>query len=209
MFGSCLPQNRLMMCEYCDTHADLTAVNYRKCLSETTAFPAPLLDALAAYTYLLKAYDASDITISGDSAGAHLCLFLSRYLPSVDLPQPGSMGLISPWADFAPAYDSYTRNGWYDFLHLPRLLKAIQSATRWYADHMKSNVWFSPAKAAKGDFAYLRDAGVQIHMSLGTRELFEDEIRLLYDVMLRDSVDVHLHEVSNVSHHRPASLPRS
>lgn len=109
------------------------------------------------------------------------------------------MGLVSPWSDFAPGDASYTRNGWFDFLHPRRLEKAVTSATRWYADWMKRSVWFSPAKAAKGDWDYLREAGVQVHMSLGTRELFEDEIRLLYEVMKRDGIDVHLHEVSDFS----------
>jgi len=174
---------------------EITAVNYRKCLSVSTAFPAPLLDALSAYTYLLKTYDASKITFIGDSAGAHLCLFLSRYLTTIDLPQPSAVGLISPWTDFAPAYPSYRNNGWYDFLQPQRLVKAIDSAMRWYAPFMRKSVWFSPAKASKGDWSYLAEANVGMHLTLGTRELFEDEIRLLRDVMERDGVDVRLYEV--------------
>jgi acetyl esterase/lipase len=176
--------------------ADYPAVNYRKCVSATTAFPAPLLDALSAYTYLLKTYEPSTITFAGDSAGAHLCLFLSRYLPLVNLPQPKAMGLISPWSDFAPAYPSYKTHGWFDFLEPKRLATAVDSALRWYAPFMRSNVWFSPAKASKGDFAYLADANVDMYLTLGTRELFEDEIRLLGEVMERDGVNVRLYEVS-------------
>jgi acetyl esterase/lipase len=178
------------------TWADCIAVNYRKCVSGTTAFPAPLLDALSAYTYLLKTYDASSITFVGDSAGAHLCLFLSRYLLTIDLPQPKAMGLISPWSDFAPAYPSYKKHGWFDFLDPKRLATAVDSAVRWYAPFMKSNVWFSPAKASKGDWSYLSEAHVDMHLTLGTREVFEDEIRLLNDVMERDGVNVRLYEVS-------------
>lgn len=176
---------------------DVSATNYRKCLSDSTAYPAPLLDALSAYTYLLKTYDATEITFTGDSAGAHLCLFMSRYLREVNLPQPGSMGLISPWSDFHPTYSSYTRHGWWDILHPKRLEKAIRSTTRWYTESTKSSVWFSPAKAVTGDWTYLRDSGVQMHLTLGTRELFEDEIRALYDGMMRDGVHVDLHEVSD------------
>jgi hypothetical protein len=62
---------------------------------------------------------------------------------------------------------------------------------------MKSSVWFSPAKAAKGDWTYLAEAGVEMHLTLGTRELFEDEIRLLKDVLERDGVDAKLYEVSD------------
>ena len=181
--------------------ADYPAVNYRKCVSATTAFPAPLLDALSAYTYLLKTYEPSTITFAGDSAGAHLCLFLSRYLPLVNLPQPKAMGLISPWSDFAPAYPSYKTHGWFDFLEPRRLATAVDSALRWYAPFMRSNVWFSPAKASKGDFTYLADANVDMHLTLGTRELFEDEIRLLGEVMERDGVNVRLYEVSTTRGH--------
>jgi acetyl esterase/lipase len=176
--------------------ADLAAVNYRKCLSDATAFPAPLLDCLSAYLYLLKTYDSSAITFAGDSAGAHMCLFLSRYLTVVDLPLPSALGLISPWSDFAPSYPSYTRHAWFDFLQPRRLHRAIESATRWYATYTKSSVWFSPAKAAKGDWEYLAKAGIEVHLALGTRELFEDEIRLLKAVMDRDGVSTHLYEVS-------------
>jgi len=107
------------------------------------------------------------------------------------------VGLISPWSDFAPAYPSYTTHAWFDFLEPKRLATAVDSAVRWYAPFMKSNVWFSPAKASKGDWSYLADANVNMHLTLGTRELFEDEIRLLRDVMVRDGVDVQLHEVSD------------
>lgn len=106
------------------------------------------------------------------------------------------MGLISPWSDFAPAYPSYKTHGWFDFLEPKRLATAVDSATRWYAPFMKSNVWFSPAKGSLGDFTYLADANVEMHLTVGTRELFEDEIRLLKDVMERDGVDVRLYEVS-------------
>lgn len=107
------------------------------------------------------------------------------------------MALVSPWADFVPRYPSYTSNGWWDFLYPKRLYRAIRSTTRWYTESFKSSVWFSPAKAAPGDWEYLKDAGVQVHLTLGTRELFVDEIRALYDTMRRDGVHVDLHEVSD------------
>jgi acetyl esterase/lipase len=185
------------------------AVNYRKCLDDATAFPAPLLDALAAYTYLLKTYESSDITLAGDSAGAHLCLFLSRYLTVIDLPQPRAMGLISPWADFAPGYASYKAHSWFDFLQPKRLAIAVDSAIRWYAPFMRSSVWFSPAKASKGDWKYLSDAKVDMHLTLGTRELFEDEIRLLQDVLERDGVQTSLYEVSSRRHMPPLTRSTS
>jgi acetyl esterase/lipase len=42
----------------------------------TSPFPAPLIDAIAAYVFLVndKRIDANRIVISGDSAGAHLAL---------------------------------------------------------------------------------------------------------------------------------------
>lgn len=64
--------------------ADMAAVNYRKSLDKTSAFPASLLDALAGYQYLLSlGFEPKNIMLCGDSAGANACLALSRYLDAL------------------------------------------------------------------------------------------------------------------------------
>ncbi|KAI0029087.1 Alpha/Beta hydrolase protein [Vararia minispora EC-137] len=76
------------------------------------AFPAALLDALAAYIYLVRTVNVSpeNIVITGDSAGANLAHALTRYLVenvptgSGLPPVPGALLLLSPWADLSNSH---------------------------------------------------------------------------------------------------------
>lgn len=75
-------------------------MDYR--LATAHPFPAQLFDALAAYAYLVEScsVDPSNITVSGDSAGANLALALVRYLRDTKvLPMPGALVLLSPFCD--------------------------------------------------------------------------------------------------------------
>ena len=78
-------------------------------------FPAPLLDALSAYAYLLEqGYNAKNIIVEGDSAGGNLAMALTRYLVS-HFPEitPGGLLLLSPWSDVSyPIARNATRNSW-------------------------------------------------------------------------------------------------
>jgi acetyl esterase/lipase len=68
------------------TNTSSTAINYRKCLTAETAFPAPLQDALAGYLYLLGlGFEPQNITLIGDSSGAHILLGLTRYLAELHM----------------------------------------------------------------------------------------------------------------------------
>ena len=75
-------------------------------------FPAALLDALAGYLYLVKVgFSEENIVLVGDSAGGNLALALTRYLLTnkeqrPELPGvPGSLVLLSPWADLTEQFD--------------------------------------------------------------------------------------------------------
>ncbi|KAK8018792.1 hypothetical protein PG991_007982 [Apiospora marii] len=82
---------------------------YRLASNPNGQFPAALQDALAAYRYLLheQSIPASQIVLSGDSAGAHIVLCMLRYLSehgeAVGLPAPRSALLFSPAIDFLDA----------------------------------------------------------------------------------------------------------
>ena len=79
------------------------AVNHRKAVESSSAFPAQLLDLLAGYAYLLShGFLPENITFLGDSSGGHLVLALSRYLaeldaavPELNVGMPGALMLIS------------------------------------------------------------------------------------------------------------------
>ncbi|WVQ84893.1 hypothetical protein IAT38_007056 [Cryptococcus sp. DSM 104549] len=175
------------------------SVNYRKTLSTSSSFPAPLLDVLAAYLYLTQTlqFPSSSIILLGESAGAHLALLLSQYLSSISLPQPGYIALSSPWADFKLSYPSYELNKSYDQLCPPRLRRAVQSATRWYDPAVLATPWFSPSRAPVEYWGYLAEEEVKVYLQYGSRELFQDEILALgaglrgagVDVFVREDVD--------------------
>ncbi|KAF4450378.1 hypothetical protein F53441_6502 [Fusarium austroafricanum] len=85
--------------------------NYRLSSSKNGHFPAPLQDALTAYLHLTKTrgIPASQIVLSGDSAGANLALALVRYIHEYgqqdEIPFPRAMTLWSPWVDVAGALE--------------------------------------------------------------------------------------------------------
>ncbi|RSH91689.1 hypothetical protein EHS25_009058 [Saitozyma podzolica] len=162
------------------TNLRLFSVNYRKCVVPANAFPAPLLDALAAYLYLTNTllFPASSIVLLAESAGGHLSFLLTRYLSESALPIPRTMILSSPWVDFTFFFPSYTTHKPFDSLHVGRLSR--------------------PSALGKPeDWAYLVKEEVRVYMQVGTRERFEDEIRKVgrdmkdagVDVILREDVD--------------------
>lgn len=81
----------------------MLAVNHRKALSPSSAFPAQLLDVTAGYAYLLsRGFAPENIILMGDSSGGHLMLALSRYIseldraePTVQVGMPGAILLLS------------------------------------------------------------------------------------------------------------------
>ncbi|SPO34874.1 uncharacterized protein PSFLO_00345 [Pseudozyma flocculosa] len=81
-------------------------------------WPAPLLDCLASYLFLIrpppgakhKAIDPSKLVIAGDSAGGGLSLALLTILRDMDLPMPAGAVLISPWCDMTHSFPSILQN---------------------------------------------------------------------------------------------------
>ncbi|POY72083.1 A/B superfamily hydrolase [Rhodotorula taiwanensis] len=92
------------------------SVDYR--LSPGVVFPASTLDSVAAYLYLTEELGiaASDIIVSGDSAGGNLCLTLMQYLRDADLPQVGAAYLLSPWCDLSTSFASWNYNTNSDYI---------------------------------------------------------------------------------------------
>lgn len=105
------------------TDLPVLSVNYRKSVTSSLAFPAPLQDTISAYTYLVrKGY--TRIAVAGDSAGAGLALALMQYLGNMVLderqqqsqrgegqgqmklpPLPVKACFYSPWADLTFSHD--------------------------------------------------------------------------------------------------------
>lgn len=77
--------------------SDVYYSDYR--LAPQNTYPAALQDAVALYREMLnRGILAKNIILIGDSAGGNLAVELALYLKEHNLPQPGVIILISPWA---------------------------------------------------------------------------------------------------------------
>ena len=80
------------------TGARVLNLDYR--LAPEHPFPAAVVDAVAAYEWLLEqGLAAADIAIAGDSAGGGLTLTTLLAARDGGLPMPGGAFCISPWTD--------------------------------------------------------------------------------------------------------------
>lgn len=82
------------------------SVDYR--LAPEHPHPAPVDDAVSSYSWLLdQGIDASDIAISGDSAGGGLAVAAQLAIRDQGLPMPAASVPISPWVDMSASGESY------------------------------------------------------------------------------------------------------
>lgn len=87
-------------------NSDVFSLDYRT--APKSLYPAALEDALEGYQWLLEnGYQAKNIRIAGDSAGAGLTLALTLYLRDHKIALPKSLILVSPWADLTASGASY------------------------------------------------------------------------------------------------------
>jgi acetyl esterase/lipase len=90
-------------------------VDYR--LAPEHRFPAQLVDAKAAYRWLLDAgIDPSRIVVAGESAGGGLTLSLLVSLRDEGAPLPAAAICVSPWIDLEMRGASMTYNARFDYV---------------------------------------------------------------------------------------------
>lgn len=164
-------------------------------------FPAALMDALAAYRYLIEDVRLAphNIFLIGDSAGGNLALALTRYLKTTGVfLLPGGLILLSPWTDLGESHmgPSATRstNIHSDFLgppeHLDKsLCYATGAFTSAYGPQIcEDNIFISPAslnlpeKVMKGAF----EGYPKTLIISGTGEQLLDSIETLAERMQAD-----------------------
>ncbi|KXS14564.1 alpha/beta-hydrolase, partial [Gonapodya prolifera JEL478] len=70
-------------------------------LSPEAQYPTSLMDCVNAYKWLLEEnkVPASNIVISGDSAGGNLTIALAYYIRDHGLPSPAGIAPLTPWVD--------------------------------------------------------------------------------------------------------------
>lgn len=89
--------------------ASVLTIDYR--VAPENPFPAALMDAFAAYNYLLEqGYESENIIIAGDSAGGGLAMALCMYLRDSGMAVPAGIVAMSPWTDLTASGESYEEN---------------------------------------------------------------------------------------------------
>lgn len=184
------------------------AVNYRKALDSSSAFPAPLIDALAGWSYVTEklGFKPENITLMGDSAGANLCLALARYLNDLklaekgeDLGQPGGMILFSPWVDMTSSGESSRSNAPYDYVS-PLGSRSVRTYIRHFPQSI-ATPYFSPSLPSidgSPRFSHLKNT--RVYIQTGTAELLYTEDLQLTKGMKDEGIDVRLREIKDDIH---------
>lgn len=103
--GSCQSHRGFASQIACASRSRMLLPEYR--LAPENPFPAGLLDARAAYRYLLaQGYPPHRIVVGGESSGGGLTLALLQTLRDEGMPMPAGAVLLSPWTDLLGTGDS-------------------------------------------------------------------------------------------------------
>ena len=141
----------------------LLALEYRLSATDpypdSNPFPAALIDAIAAYNYLLNdlGFKPEKVVIMGSSAGGHLAITLIRYLldnPGI-LPLPSAFVGLHPWGDLSNSFE-----GQYD----------SSAYTNHATDHAGS-MFYGPLGYATKAFVGPHDAKTNVYLSPASRYL--------------------------------------
>lgn len=119
VFGSSNSHKSIILDLCKSTGLPVISVDYRLC--PEYKFPAPLIDLLMGYNFILDkklglGLSSDKIFISGDSAGGNLSLSLAYYLRDYSLPQPKGLMLMSPWLDLTQSNSTWKLHSKFDYL---------------------------------------------------------------------------------------------
>lgn len=175
-------------------------------------FPAAVVDAIAAYKYLVcgVGFLPQNITVAGDSAGGNLALAVTRYIVESRLPHlppPGGLIALSPVTDMsfsrAAINSSHYLNAGSDIFDLPpgchpdTFGKPLIAAYigRMDPEETKHNRYISPASkfvippSVDGDTKLFSGFPRSYIMGGGAEHLFDDIVALA-ERMKDDGVDI-------------------
>ena len=197
--------------KYSGSLSRVLSVDYRLSsgppLESKNPFPTAIIDATAAYKYLVceLRFQPQNITVAGDSAGGSLALALTRYITESDfphLPPPGGLIVASPWTDMsfsrAEITSSHFLNYGSDIFDLPRDIHARMIGA--YIGEMdleetKHNRYLSPASkfvvpADVDEDGKLFSGFPRSYIMGGGAEALLDDVVALAERMKDDGVDV-------------------
>ena len=158
-------------------------------------FPAALLDAIAAYNYLLKdvGFKPEKVILMGSSAGGHLAISLIRYIldnPGI-LPLPPAIIPLHPWCDLSRSFEGQYESSAYtnhatdhaDSMFYGPIEYAIKA---FVGPHdAKTNIYISPAsRYLEGKVSF--KGFPRTFINAGGKERLRDPTRLLRDGFIKD-----------------------
>ena len=174
------------------TKTKVISVMYR--LAPEYKFPAPVEDAVAVYTELLKTYRAQHIAIYGSSAGAVLTPEVAVKLKQLGLPLPGALGVFSGGGDFTRDGDSQQVYGVHGLSGDPdNRPKGVQWLAVYVGSADPKNPVLSPV------FADLHGMPPTLFMT-STRDMLLSHTTILHRAFLRAGVDASLVVFEGLNH---------
>ncbi|PKM23088.1 MAG: alpha/beta hydrolase [Gammaproteobacteria bacterium HGW-Gammaproteobacteria-14] len=188
------PATHRSICSYLAkaSNATVFAIDYR--LAPEHPYPAANDDALIAYRWLLdNGYAAGQITIAGDSAGGGLTLSTAMRLRDEDLPLPGSLIVLSPWADLTHPTKHLPEPTGEVMLSWPTLENAVKQ----YAPNHRDDPRVSPLL---GDLSQLPPTLI----ITGSDEILLNDSERLYSALSAADVEVRFNVYQDRWHVFPA-----
>ena len=183
------------------SHLPIFGVNFRKCVTKETAFPAAVQDAVAAFYFLLsEGYRAENVCISGDSGGGGVAVTAILYLRKHGLAMPGSAVLVSPFVDLV---DDFLGNEEYlnlDFLN-PEPLAMVQYQYTENRPDLKGSL-LSPSQNKLPD-GYTFVGFPRAFISYGEVEMFRPSIIRLVEILRTAGVKVQVDKGKDQVHDYP------
>lgn len=180
------------------------SVDYR--LAWYAPFPAALIDAISAWSYLVHHLQIKphQIVFSGDSAGANLALALTRYLIDNNMPLPSGVVLHSPWSDMTfsrrVTSTSFTSNQYKDILESTLAPYAVKMLTRYVGVEMINSVYLSPMSQRNCRSVDTFRQFPPTFVIAGECEMLLDECVDLHHAMIKSGVRSTLHIVRRGVH---------
>lgn len=167
-------------------------------LAPEDPFPAPLIDALEAYRWLVaQGVMPSNIIIVGESAGGGLCLATLLALRDKGIPLPAAAVAMSPWTDLALTGASYRKNA---RISIDTMGMSDICSVYYVGNHNPRLPWISPLY---GDLRGLPP----LLISVGTQEtMLDDSIRFAEKARVA-GVDVTLQLGEGMFHCYPLLAP--
>lgn len=165
------------------------AIDYR--MPPDHPYPAALDDCIAAYRRLLEDYPASEIIVSGSSAGGNLAAALMLRARDEGLPLPAGLVLLTPEVDLTETGDSFRVNQDIDVA----LKKSLMPMNLLYANgHDLADPYLSPLF---GDFSLGFPA---TYLQTGTRDLLLSNTVRMHRALYEQHIDVELHVFEAMPH---------